>query len=75
MKNGTFTAGRPETKAKLRNFKLRKDVDEFLMSEAGQGGRTGKTATLYIEQALAFVMKLKPSVRDAEMQKALKEAA
>ncbi len=73
------TNGRPKEKGSLRNFRFRKQLDEFLTKEAGtdkatgKRGRTGKDMTLYLEQALGLLMKLKPSDRDAEMAKALSE--
>lgn len=70
MKNGTKTSGRPRTKGPLRNFKLRSETDSFLTAEAGQGGRTGKDMTLYLEQAIELLRKLKPAERDAVMSRA-----
>jgi chromosomal replication initiation ATPase DnaA len=71
MKNGTSKSGRPETKAKLRNFKLRKDLDEFLSAEST---RTGRDMTFILERLLERSKQMKPSVRDAEILKQLEAA-
>lgn len=79
MISKTLSNGRPKTKGPLMNLKLRQDVHDFLRSEAGEDrktgnrGRTGKSLTLYIEQAIACVKRLKPSVRDQEMSTALRD--
>lgn len=79
MKVKPTRTGRPKTKAPITNLRLRKDVDDFLRSEAGvdsvtgKTGRSGKSMTLYIEQAIALVKKLKPSVRDQEMSTAIRD--
>jgi hypothetical protein len=68
MKKENASNGRPKTKGKLRNFRFRSELDEFLSAESN---RTGKDMTLYLEQALAAFKKLKPAQRDSELQKAL----
>jgi hypothetical protein len=68
MKRDSAPAHRPKIKGKLRNFRFREDLDEFLSAEST---RTGKDMTLYIEQALAAFKKLKPTQRDTELQKAM----
>jgi hypothetical protein len=71
--------GRPKVKGPLRNFRFRKNIDDFLTSEAGEDketgrrGRTGKDMTFYLEQALTYFMKLKPSTRDAQMAESVVE--
>ena len=57
--------GRPKIKGTLRNFTFLQEVYNFLTDEAG---RTGKTMTCYIEQALMVLKNKEPSIRDAEMQ-------
>lgn len=64
--------GRPAVKGPVRNFRFRKTLDEFLTKEAGEGdNRTGKTMTLYLEQSLAHFQGLKPTERDAILNKAI----
>ena len=66
-------AGRPSTKGPLRNLRLRREIDEFLLAEAadpkrhGRKGRSGKSITLYIEQAVEILRVIKPEVRDQMM--------
>ena len=64
--------GRPKVKGCLRNFKFRRDLDEFL---AGESERTGRDMTLILERSLESFKQLKPSARDAELSKAFSEAA
>lgn len=66
--------GRPSNgKGPLRNFKFHPMVDGFLTGESGRRNgddtkcRTGKDMTLYLEQSLLLLMKLRPSQRDREM--------
>ena len=60
--------GRPKTKGHLRNFKFRKDLDEFL---AGESKRTGRDMTFILEHLLFRAKSMKASVRDVEFSKAL----
>lgn len=70
MSKETSKNGRPKSKGGLRNFRFREDLDSFLFEESA---RTGKDMTVILEQLLANAMRLKPSVRDAEMAKAFGE--
>ena len=69
--------GRPSSgKGPLRNFKFHPMVDGFLTAESGRRNgdntkcRTGKDMTLYLEQALMVLMRLKAALRDRRMSAA-----
>jgi hypothetical protein len=71
MNKASSKNGRPKTKGDLRNFKFRKDLDEFLAEESK---RTGRDMTFLLEHLLDRAKSMKPSVRDAELSKALEAA-
>lgn len=59
--------GRPRIKEGQRNFCFRKDVNDFLTSEAE---RQGRALTVIVERTLLHLRSLKPAQRDEICSKA-----
>lgn len=65
-------SNRPTTKGQLRTYKLRQDLDTFLVEESK---RTGRTMTIILERSLERLKNMEAPQRDAEMGAVLSGAA